>query len=308
MAITLQQSQAVAELAQYVCDFLPGTPHPRADPTISFPGVATEVGLIRFWTGGSKKPALAQLFTRTLEQRVGDFERLIVLIVRRGLIYRQSKGEPITREAIEGLNKTITRLGFKFPELHDPRFLDTLPGQPSAREDILPKATDARVLARLQQHFIHVSGLKPNVRGLEFEKFLNHLFEAYGLSPRRPFQLTGEQIDGSFELNRDTYLLEAKWEGPRIGQRELLVFHGEVGAKSHWSRGLFISMSGYTAEGLQAFARGKPTNIICFEGLCLHHVLSGQLDLGVVIERKARRAAETGEAFVPVRDLFSGVT
>jgi hypothetical protein len=117
-----------------------------------------------------------------------------------------------------------------------------------------------------------------------------------------------EQIDGSFELEQDTYLLEAKWQAPRIGQEELLIFYGKVGGKSQWSRGVFVSISGYTTEGLEAFARGKPTNIICFEGLCLHHVLSGQLDLGTVIQREARWAGETGEAFVPVRDLFSGVT
>src|SRR5688500_14449312 len=98
MGLSLKQSQAVAELAHYVYDFLPGKPHPYADQTISFQGVAHEVGLSGFWTGGSKEPALAQLFTRTLEYRVPDFVRLMILIVRRGMIYRQKKGEPITRE------------------------------------------------------------------------------------------------------------------------------------------------------------------------------------------------------------------
>jgi hypothetical protein len=55
-----------------------------------------------------------------------------------------------------------------------------------------------------------VSSLKPDARGRAFESFLNDLFAAYGLSPRNPFRLTGEQIDGSFELGQDTYLLEAK--------------------------------------------------------------------------------------------------
>jgi hypothetical protein len=43
------------------------------------------------------------------------------------------------------------------------------------------------------------------------------------------------------------------------------------------------------------------------DGLDLSHVLSGRIDFVEVIERKARRAAETNRAFVPVRDLFSSV-
>jgi len=43
------------------------------------------------------------------------------------------------------------------------------------------------------------------------------------------------------------------------------------------------------------------------DGLDLAQILSG-LDLIEVIQRKKRRAAETGSAFVPVRDLFMSVT
>jgi len=39
----------------------------------------------------------------------------------------------------------------------------------------------------------------------------------------------------------------------------------------------------------------------------LYHVMSGGLDLRTVIERKARIAAETNRAFVPVRELFPGL-
>jgi hypothetical protein len=42
--------------------------------------------------------------------------------------------------------------------------------------------------------------------------------------------------------------------------------------------------------------------------LDLHHVLVGTLDLREVLRRKARRAAETTRAHVPVRELFPHVT
>ncbi len=43
------------------------------------------------------------------------------------------------------------------------------------------------------------------------------------------------------------------------------------------------------------------------DGLDLYHVIEGKLDLCEVLEKKSRRAAETNQAFVPVRELFSGV-
>jgi hypothetical protein len=129
----------------------------------------------------------------------------------------------------------------------------------------------------------------------------------YDLDPRRSFRLIGEQIDGSFQLRQEIYLLEAKWQDPRTAQADLLTFAGKVEGKAQWSRGLFLSYSGFSEDGLQAFARGRRTSIICMDGLDLTHVLSGRLDLVEVIERKKRRAAETGSAFVPVRELFASV-
>ena len=40
------------------------------------------------------------------------------------------------------------------------------------------------------------------------------MLDAYGLSARASFRLVGEQIDGSFVLGDDIYLLEAKWTNP----------------------------------------------------------------------------------------------
>ena len=57
-----------------------------------------------------------------------------------------------------------------------------------------------------------VMQLAPNPRGFAFERFLDELFTAFKLAPRRSFRLVGEQIDGSFHLASETYLLEAKWQ------------------------------------------------------------------------------------------------
>jgi hypothetical protein len=161
-------------------------------------------------------------------------------------------------------------------------------------------------LKELTRKLVMLDSRDERKRGFEFEVFLKDLFEAYGLEPRSSFRLVGEQIDGSFELNSHVYLLEAKWHSKQISQDALLIFREKVESKSQWSRGLLVSISGFTDDGIAAFARGRATNIIGMTGQDLYFILSGEISLVDAIARKARRAAESGEFYVPVFDLLRG--
>jgi hypothetical protein len=302
VSLTLRESQAVNELASHLYSFLPGTAHPYANQAISFAGVARDLRLGRYWTGGSKLPAISQLLEATLDRERGRFCDLVLEAVRRGMQYRMNRGAPITREEIDALNELVAGVGFKIPELHDPEFLKSLPREPGPEEPVQTAA--GAPLGQLRERFREVMALTAEPRGHAFEGFLNELFAAFDLAPRAPFRLTGEQIDGSFQFQGETYLLEATWQGKRVGEEELNAFSGKVGGKAEWSRGLHVSYSGYTKQGLEGFARGKQTNIVCMDGLDVNEILDRSLDLHDVVERKVRRAAETNEAYVPVRELF----
>jgi hypothetical protein len=180
-------------------------------------------------------------------------------------------------------------------------------GRPVTRLDSIdrPKAgsIDAGGLTKLRSDLIDLSRLDPHPRGYAFEKFLKSLFDAYGLEAREAFRLKGEQIDGSFQLSNHTYLLEAKWQNPPCGAEMLHAFHGKVEQKASWARGLFISNSGFTEDGLLAFGRGK--SVVCMDGLDLYEMMDRGLALDNVLNKKVRHAAETGVLFVRVRDLFA---
>jgi hypothetical protein len=163
-------------------------------------------------------------------------------------------------------------------------------------------AADRPELQLLKAELLQISTLAPHARGYAFEAFLKKLFDAYGLSAREPFSLHGEQIDGSFQLEGQTYLMEAKWHAQKIGVAELHTFHGKVEQKAAWTRGLFVSDSGFTDEGLAAFGRGK--RVICMDGLDIFDCLERELPLSHVLSVKARHMAETGLAFARVRELF----
>ena len=215
--------------------------------------------------------------------------------------------EPVAREEIEKLNATILRVGFKIPELHDPEFLNELPTQTKSEEadTYIP---NTKAITNLQKKLTEFEQLKPVNRGFAFEKFLSELFELFNLAPRGAFRLTGEQIDGSFKLDGEVYLLEARWRKERAANNDLLAFAGKVSGKAQWSRGLFVSYAGFSEDGLEAFQRGRSTNIIGLDGLDLHHIFVGSLDLGEVLRLKVRRAGETNRVFVPLRELFLNVT
>ena len=304
MTSSLLHGVILDDLAQHLYDFLPAQPHPFADSAISFPGVAQELGLDRCWSGGSKRPAIRKMLEEVLTRHGSQFTRLLVKIVERSITYRRNK-TPVSREDIEGLNALVAKLGFKAPELCDLTFLGSLPRKTArAAESAATKSVSAETTKSLRDKLIVLNTMTPQKRGFAFEGFLNELFEVFGLAPRDSFRLVGEQIDGSFQLGQDVYLVEAKWQADKTGETDLLSFSGKVDGKARWARGLFIGYAGFSDQGLEAFARGKRTSIVCMDGFDLCCVLDGKLDLPVVIERKVRRAGETNNAFVSVRDLF----
>ena len=218
--------------------------------------------------------------------------------------------------ALETLNalweyREASSITADYPELDDSvltayyRIIERLGGNPPV--PVSPTAAhrkpriDEAATSALASCLVEVSKMDPQPRGYAFEKFLKDVFDAYGLSARASFRLTGEQIDGSSILGEQTYLLEARWRNEKVNVETLRAFNEKVEDKASWSPGLIISQSGFTTEGLQAFGRGK--SVVCMDGLDLHEVLSGRLDLAEVVALKVRRAAETGVAFVRVRDL-----
>ena len=197
-----------------------------------------------------------------------------------------------------------------YPDLRDSvrtayfRIIQRLGGRPPEPAPVAPqpqRRVDTALTSALAARLLEVSTMDPQARGYAFETFLKQVFDAYGLAARASFRPRGEQIDGSFVLGEQTYLLEARWRNARVDVETLRAFNGKVEEKASWSRGLIISQSGFTADGLHAFGRGK--RVICMDGLDLHEILSGRLHLADVIALKVRRAAETGMAYVPVRDL-----
>ena len=91
----------------------------------------------------------------------------------------------------------------------------------------------AETLLGLKTEFLRLAAESDrNKAGLALERLLNRLFELFQLHPRRAFRVSGEQIDGSFELADQVYLVESKWERHALPEADLLVFRGKIEGKS----------------------------------------------------------------------------
>ena len=297
MPVSLRESQDIDELAGVLYDMLPGSGNPR----LSFPTAAQQLGLAAYWTGGSKRPAIVTLLSATYERERHRFCDLIEGIVRQSLSWRAGKGHPLTRDEIDDINRILGRLGYKVPTLHDRDFLASLERRKKQSEGEQPK--DPAQLARLKSELLALNSLDPGPRGFAFEDFLNELFAFHNLAPRGSFRLRGEQIDGSFQHDGHTYLFEAKWQNAQVARAELAILNETVTSKARWSRGLIVSYSGFSPDGLEAFERGRPVALIAMDGSDLHEILDRGLPLTEILRAKARRAAESNRCFVPVRFL-----
>jgi hypothetical protein len=104
-----------------------------------------------------------------------------------------------------------------------------------------PPAFEKPNYAGLLGELMTLHNLAPQPRGYAFEGFLKRVFNAFGLLPRGGFRTTVEQIDGSFVLAGETYLLEAKWNNDLTPVADLYTFQGKLNARVNWARGLFVS-------------------------------------------------------------------
>jgi hypothetical protein len=317
MGLPLKESRAARELAEVLYDFLPGSGSSIWRGHVSFKSVAEKIGVGDFWKPGSKLPMVTSLLERTLEFRRGRFEPLVLENVRAALTYRQRNGKPVTPQEVERINGLILEMGFKFPDLWDPDFSASLRtgGAVRAKEHVEQVRAVERLresqrtqrsceLEELKKEFLslHDSADRQHA-GLQLEKVLNRLFALHSLSPREPFRVVAEQIDGSFELDYEVYLLEAKWQQDPGPASDLYVFREKVEGKSKFTRGVFLSINGVSSDAADAITRGKQPNFFIIDGYDIMMLLEDNMDLAMFLRRRQRLLAEEGRVCVSFADL-----
>lgn len=147
--------------------------------------------------------------------------------------------------------------------------------------------------------------MQPQERGYRLESWLHELFSAFRLAPNSGYKTVGEQIDGSFILHNETYLVEAKWHNQKTAAPDLHVFQSKIDNKAAWTRGLFISWQGFSTEANTAWGVNK--KIICITGSDLINMLTNNISLIDFLDRKKHHAAKKGEYFASIKELYPNI-
>jgi hypothetical protein len=163
----------------------------------------------RYDAEGTSKAKRLRLFLRTAESQI-RIRTLLALWEYRESSRRGNRIAESIPNAEEEFYCLIERLGGT-----------RLSTKERARATQVETKIDHSVIEALKGKLVVVGQLQPVERGYAYERFLKDLFDANGLAARASFRLVGEQIDGSFELAAETYLLEAKWTNLPIGVAEL---------------------------------------------------------------------------------------
>ena len=182
--------------------------------------------------------------------------------------------------------RIVKRLEGKSPEPAVPNGTD--------REQRIDSAASSALAARL----VEVSTMDPQARGYAFEKFLKDAFDAYGMSARASFRLTGEQIDGSFVLTEQTYLLEARWR-----KCSAIVWCGREQQLS------FIVPSSLPVQGLQQVQAGGVQHSAALYEQQGQRMSIATIDQDATIVESHKRAAfdhyQGGRGFQPMIALWA---
>jgi len=162
----------------------------------------------------------------------------------------------------------------------------------------------SQILRQLNDEFLQLAGQSDrNAAGLALEKLLNRLFELFELKPRQPFRVQGEQIDGSFQMDAEIYLLESKWEKQPLPESDLLIFREKIMGKSTFTRGVFIALNGVSNAARDAITRGKTPCFFVMDGHDLLMILTEKMSLTDFLRMRMRLLAEEGCVSVPFSEL-----
>lgn len=300
--LTMIESQVVTELADVLYDFLPAS-----FSAVTWPGVAARCGVEDCWPKGTSKRQSIPIFLRNLlECRRHAFCDTIVTVIQEGISYKRRGNSSVTRNEIETINDLLLKVQFKIPELHDTAFLAGLPRQGTEIPSGKNAQPSVQTLQSMHTKFLQLScENNSQKRGFQFEEFLNSFFSHHGLNPKSSFRTLGEQIDGSFEWQSNTFLVEARWRSAPTNTADMLVLRGKA-EKSDWTRGLFISINGFSDLTNQTLEIGRKANLIAMSGQDLILILENRMTLFDALNAKLRHTGETAEAYIALTDLLSG--
>jgi hypothetical protein len=168
-----------------------------------------------------------------------------------------------------------------------------------AREERQAVQRQQMSLAQLMQRLNDLApqmGTSPG--GYAFQDWFYDFVAFSEVDHRRPYNVSGRQIDGSVTIDGTTYLVELKFTTVQAGGPDIDIFRSKVESKADNTMGLFLCMSGYSSVAIHD-ASGKKTTLLLLDAAHMYLILTGGMHFQDVVRRIRRHASQTGESYLP---------
>ncbi len=143
-------------------------------------------------------------------------------------------------------------------------------------------------------------------RGLLLEKIMGKLFKNNGFEVVGSFRRSkgGEQIDGACKYDGCYYLIECKWRRKLSRPADTDSLSMKVSRSGANSRGLFISVNGWSNHVVPTLRRNPIMNIALMNGSDIEHVLRDRVSLNELMKEKDRNLSVYANPYFDAANLL----
>ena len=143
-------------------------------------------------------------------------------------------------------------------------------------------------------------------RGQAFNELIAAMLRWWRIGANSSVRGTGgrDEIDVVFTINETRFVLEAKWERQPVSADPLEKLYGRIRSRAAGTRGIFLSISGYTRPALEAAEHNKWPNILMLDNRHFEAMLSGVLPPSDLLAAVLGHASYKGGSYVSLTDLL----
>ncbi len=153
-------------------------------------------------------------------------------------------------------------------------------------------------LVAVRESFEQAMALAPQQKGYALEKIFTELMRISNIPVETPFSLKGEQIDGAIKYESHYYIVELKWHASKIEPKDIGAFYFKVDGRLD-TRGIAVSMNGYTDGVNETLPRGKELKVILLDGNHLANVIYGHYTFRQLLDHAISYASLKAQLYCP---------
>lgn len=257
----------------------------------------------KLWTKRDIGAQLLEEFDNPIEEK--KFIKSIIEIASNWSKFHLADNEYIARATVQKAREVLNTI--EINEAIETRLLEEEKIKEKLRIEELKKIgrKKSEILERsklLLMMFDEMATMKynPQKKGYLLEELVNMLFQIYDIALLESFRRNngGEQIDGAFKLDGWHYIVEMKWTNQLTDMKQLDSLYGKISRSGKQTMGLFISINGWSSNVISLMKQHPNKAIFLIDGYDLRVVLSGEIDLIELLQKKIAKLNLMAEPYV----------